>query len=139
MARFSGGGLQVLMGKLQARIEVKGRDAARAAGLVLEQQLKLELSQSGSGRVYHRGGVVHQASAPGEPPAPDTGQLRASVQSTHLPDGSVEIRVQAPYAVALEYGAPERRLEARPFFRPAIRKAEEPMRRAAEQAARESS
>ncbi len=37
------------------------------------------LSQPGHGRTYKRGTVVHRASAPGEPPAPDTGTARRSV------------------------------------------------------------
>lgn len=139
MPELTGNNISILMEKISARIMVKGEAAARAAGMVLEQQVKLELSTppDRTGRLYPRGGgKARQASAPGEPPAPDTGALRSSVQTQHLPDGSVEIRVKRPYAVVLEFGAPERGLAARPFFRTAIAKAREPMCRAARAAAK---
>lgn len=37
------------------------------------------LSQPGHGRTYKRGEIVHRASAPGEPPAADTGTARRTV------------------------------------------------------------
>lgn len=37
------------------------------------------IHQHGSGRIYTRGNITHQASAPGEPPAADTGKYAATV------------------------------------------------------------
>ena len=51
------------------------KKAIKKAVLYLERKLKQKLSQQGSGQVYG----AHQASAPGEPPTPETGELRASV------------------------------------------------------------
>jgi hypothetical protein len=136
------------------RLEVALRQAAlpegvalRAAALELERATVLELSQPGSGRAYRRGNVVHVASAPGEPPAPDTGVLRASVHSGVI-DGEMRVGVRARYAAALEFGTATAgksghvTIAPRPFMRPALAKALDRMRlvvraaldRAAEQA-----
>ena len=73
--------------------------------------------------------------APGEPPAIDTGFLRASVTvETDLPGGAAQVEVTAPYAVPLELGAPEYGLQPRPFFRVALAKAREAMNGAAKRA-----
>lgn len=48
-------------------------------GVKVERRVKQLLSQPGSGRIYKRRGIAHQASAPGEPPAPDTGKYRATI------------------------------------------------------------
>ncbi len=42
-------------------------------GIKVERRVKELLSQPGTGRIYTRGNITHQASAPGQPPAPDTG------------------------------------------------------------------
>ena len=80
----------------------------RAATLEGERLYKLELSQPGSGVVYRRGKRTHQASAPGEPPAPDTGRLRngASSDVSRLGLTRVEgmITNNVEYAAALEIG-----------------------------------
>lgn len=67
------------------------RGAKRAvtrAAMHLERKLKEKLSQPGSGKIYQGKGRrhSHQASAPGEPPAPDDGELRRSV--THNVTGN---------------------------------------------------
>jgi hypothetical protein len=75
------------------------------------------LSQPGTGRAYERKTVTHVASAPGEPPAPDTGRLRNSTQSEVLatPDGALGIvSVNTEYAAALELGTDK--IAARPFI-----------------------
>lgn len=74
-----------------------------------------------TGRIYKRGTVTHQASAPGEPPANDHGFLanyiNADIDYSEL---TANLRASAPYAVNLEYGT--RKMAARPFFRPAVDK-----------------
>lgn len=58
----------------------------RAVGIMTEinntilDNIKRRLNQAGSGRIYKSktGGGKHQASAPGEPPAPDRGVYRDS-------------------------------------------------------------
>lgn len=80
-----------------------------------------------TGRVYNRGGRSHQASAPGEAPANDLGNLVASMRQEHEP---AKLRgfvvVSAPYAAALELGALRMamgqywELEPRPYARPSV-------------------
>lgn len=65
-----------------ARYELRKRGAlGRAVGKTLVQgqsHMRRTLSQPGRGRLYARGTVTHRASAPGQAPAVDTGQYRAS-------------------------------------------------------------
>jgi HK97 gp10 family phage protein len=73
-----------------------------------------------TGRIYIRGGnVTHRASAPGEPPANDTGRLVASIRYELTSSGTV-LRVFAgtEYAAMLEFGTSK--MSARPFLRRAI-------------------
>ena len=75
-----------------------------------------------TGRVYRRGNITHQASAPGEPPATDTGVLVNSIVGdvTRAQNNQVQgyVRAGAGYAGYLEFGT--RRMAARPFLFPAI-------------------
>lgn len=103
------------MPALYALTDAKAESGLRRAALQGEARLKMILSQPGSGRVYGR----HQASAPGSPPAPDTGQLRAATQAdTQIQrDGEgLKGRIVAnkDYAEALEKGT--EKMAARPFL-----------------------
>ncbi|WP_020474239.1 HK97-gp10 family putative phage morphogenesis protein [Zavarzinella formosa] len=78
------------------------------------------------GRFYKRGNILHQASAPGEPPSTDTGRLVNSI-NTYLnrAAGGLEAFVTAGrgtvnYAYLLEFGT--RLMAARPFMAPALEK-----------------
>lgn len=71
-----------------------------------------------SGRVYQRGKRAHQASAPGEAPATDVGNLVNSVMLYKTATADWLIHWNAEYAAALEYGTP--RILPRPFLRPAM-------------------
>jgi len=74
-----------------------------------------------TGKIYNRRGVEHQASAPGEPPATDTGGLIASGRAGAEINGDEIVGVvewTAPHAQHLEYGT--RKMAARPFANPAI-------------------
>lgn len=119
--------LQQLSAKVEA-ITKEGSKALRAAGLELEGAIKLQLSKHGSGQIYVRGGTTHQASAPGEPPAPDTGALRASV-GQELFGRVLRVGVGMPYAVFLEFGTIDANghIEPRPFMRPALAECKERM------------
>jgi HK97 gp10 family phage protein len=98
------------------------RELLRVA-LRLEGTTKRLLSTPGQGRLYPRGRtVVHRASAPGQPPAVDTGRLRASITHT-LPERDerglrVRVGTDVEYARYLEFGT--RRMAPRPFLRPAM-------------------
>lgn len=94
----------------------------RATALQGEAQLKVTLSTPGRGRAYPRGkNAVHIASAPNDPPAPDTGRERASV--THevvVSRDAVTAResINTQYALALELGTDT--IAPRPALRPLL-------------------
>jgi len=79
-----------------------------------------------SGRVYrskHRKGRTHQASAPGEFPAADSGRLHQSITTATVRDDATSIVVETganvSYATWLEFGTVN--MEPRPFMTPAFR------------------
>lgn len=141
--------------RLQAlSVEIRSAKPQLKAAIILEREIKLTLSQPGSGRWYPsrankgrrgkwlaKGGkgrykpIMHQASAPGEPPAPDLADLRRTIGHEELPGG---FRVGSPLirAPRLEYGGVSRtpqggivKLKPRPFMRPALAKALPKMQR----------
>lgn len=72
------------------------------------------------------GSMGASPSAPGEPPGIDTGTLAASVGAQQVTQqvgrAHWQVTADAPYAAALEFGVPGR-IAARPFLRPAARRA----------------
>lgn len=87
----------------------------------LIQAKAVELIKSGpkSGRIYSRGGRKHQASAPGEAPADDTGNLAANVFVVEgtTAGTTASVVARAVYAMALEFGT--KNMLPRPFMRAA--------------------
>ena len=77
-----------------------------------------------TGRLYPRGGRVHQASAPGEAPANDGGTLIQRTEEEIADDGlSGAVVFKTRYAAALEFGSLEHGtgfIAARPYARPAL-------------------
>jgi phage gpG-like protein len=64
---------------------------------------------------------THQASAPGEPPATDTGRLASSIGHTH--DGrQAAVIARTDYAATLEFGGTQggRQILPRPFMNPSL-------------------
>ena len=83
----------------------------------VERKLKAMLNHPGSGQMYG----THRASAPYEPPAPDTGELRNSITwgKERLKDGAqVTIGSTAEHSVYTEFGT--RHMQPRPWFRPVM-------------------
>ncbi len=82
----------------------------------------VRLIESGpkTGRLYKRGKKVHQASAPGEAPASDIGNLAASEYAKRIRQAFWHVGFTAEYGLALEFGTP--RILPRPFLRPAVEK-----------------
>lgn len=69
---------------------------------------------------------VHQASAPGEAPANDEGNLAASIHTEHVSDLASEVVVGAAYGDALEHGTEDGKIAPRPFMEPSV-EAERPI------------
>jgi HK97 gp10 family phage protein len=109
--------------EVQESIEREIDIALFASAKHVEAQAKRSiLSGEKSGRTYKRRSVTHQASAPGEAPASDTGRLVNSINS-YLDKGKSTALVIAgrgtvKYAAFLEFGT--RLMAARPFMFPAL-------------------
>lgn len=65
---------------------------------------------------------LHRASAPGEAPAIDTGNLVNSIEAVRIGNAHWRVNVYAEYGAFLEFGTS--RMQPRPFLRPACRKGE---------------
>ena len=63
---------------------------------------------------------LHQASAPNEAPATDTGNLAGSAYTKKTGDADYETGFTAEYAAHLEFGAPKAAIAPRPYLRPAV-------------------
>ena len=97
------------------------RPALAKVGVRVTNAVKEKLSQPGTGRLYRRGNVQHRASAPGSPPAVDTGRYRSSWRFVLGRDSQghyVDIGTDVKYGPYLEYGTS--RMAARPHVRPAV-------------------
>ena len=91
---------------------------ARAA-MMVEGRIKESIQRDAkTGRTYGK----HQASAPGEPPATDKGQLVSSIVMSVESDNKGEvvgiIRASAPYAAHLEFGTSN--MAPRPYMQPGL-------------------
>lgn len=86
----------------------------------VQNKTKEKLSGKRTGRVYRVPGTnrTYTASAPGEPPAVMTGQLRTSIKYRIVGDMKVtgEVGSELKKAVELEFGT--ERIKPRPFLRP---------------------
>ena len=79
----------------------------------------VSMGEEKHGRMYDVGGVAeHQASAPGEAPAIDTGYLANSMTAELLNSETAIVYTNAEYAEELEFGGSH--LAPRPFLQPAV-------------------
>ncbi len=100
---------------------------SEAIGIVDARAVSLILDTTKSGRIYKRRGVAHQASAPGEPPASDTGTLLNRRHIDLFPDRlAARLTFSAGHALPLELGT--KNMEPRPFAVPALRATEQEVR-----------
>jgi hypothetical protein len=74
-----------------------------------------------TGRTYRRRGIVHTASAPGQPPATDTGFLVNSIYVERDGVARMTVGSRLAYAAYLEFGT--RKIAPRPAWVPAVEKA----------------
>lgn len=120
------------------RVAAAGGQTANAVTVEASEQLLFkikDLIQSGpkTGRVYRRYNPfrIHQASAPGQPPAEDLGRLSNSfgIEYKKLNQYAYSATVGSDlvYAAALEYGNPSTNLLPRPYLSVAVREQEREM------------
>ena len=114
--------ISVEVAKKVTAIGVEMRSRAVRAGRALENAATENvLKGQGSGRIYKRKNMstFHQASAPGQPPVPDTDALRSSFRSVEnsVSSGGLSIRIAIEtdkhYAGYLEHGTSK--MAARPY------------------------
>lgn len=123
------------------KVEIKGlkevQDAIRAYQGDISKQLGLIVNAAAlesvndvkkaiqgppkTGRKYQRGTVVHQASAPGQAPATDTGFLVSSIYNEDRGPLAKAIGSRLPYAYYLEFST--RNIEKRPAWIHAVERA----------------
>lgn len=100
--------LRRLEQKLDKRVALKAQELR---SIIVET-----LSEAGTGRVYGN----HQASAPGQPPAVDTGTYRQSWQVRKRAVGVYAVSTNQARGPALEFGS--RTIAPRPHLRPSVEK-----------------
>ena len=105
--------------RLEQIVDEELNEAAQR--IVRDAQVAIQ-SPPKTGRVYKRGNVLHQASAPGEAPASDTTNLANSGTVRRVGWLHFECVFSAEYAQALEFGTPSGKILPRPFLRPAVYK-----------------
>lgn len=121
--------LQAALKKMSKEIHREVQKAVDATGLSLLHTIKdASLRGTATGEVYekYRPRRTHTASAPGEPPAVDTGRLVGAVTFKNTAPLTVEITSKAVQAFALEFGRRDGSIKKRPAWVPAV-ETEEPI------------
>lgn len=113
--------LNIKLGKINAITRTEVFRALLRGGLVIEgRAVEGIIDPPKTGRKYRSRGSkahMHQASAPGQFPAADTGELHTSITTLPIePAMRVEVGANTPYAGYLEFGTT--RMEPRPFMKP---------------------
>lgn len=121
--------------RFQAELQKMGREmhkeaqkAIDATGLSLLRSIKnASMRGNPTGNVYekHSPRRTHTASAPGEPPAVDTGRLVGAITFKNTAPLTAEVTSNAVQAFALEFGRRDGSIAPRPAWVPAV-EAEEP-------------
>lgn len=129
------------LGLLSSTLHGSYLPSVKTGAVLLLGAIREELSKPGTGRQYKipvvkRDGTLkktkrgkqqyrfHRASAPGEPPAVDTGELRRGTV-IGLVGGLWRVGVTAKYGPGLEYGT--LRIKPRPFMAPALARVKDEM------------
>lgn len=101
--------------RLAALLSPDALDAiVRTVAFSIERRVKTSMVGPKSGRVYKRGKRKHRASAPGETPAIDTGNLINSIRTFAERPARWAVGVGAYYGLILETSL------LRPFLGPAV-------------------
>lgn len=108
-------GIEKFEGELNSSLNDFGRETVKKIRAEIETSLE---KGNHSGKSYQKRGRVHIASAPGETPARDTGDLWGSISQVRSGGGISEFEITSGHAGFLEYGTS--RMAARPFVAPAV-------------------
>ena len=119
-------------GKLAAEVERRAGLVVKKTATDIQAAAIQKMSGGKSGRVYKRGQKTHQASAPGEAPAIDSGDYAGSASDSPKMVGptEAEVRFSAEHAALEEFGT--KFIAPRPALGPAVEEAREGFMAAAE-------
>ena len=111
----------------------------RTANITRRAMQMLIIGGARTGRIYfRRGGNIHQASAPGEPPKKDDGQLANQIINRMVDPLNAEIdTMDNEYAAALEFGRNDGTIKPRPFFQKTVLKNQSTLETEVQKAIRE--
>ncbi len=111
--------VQEALRRLGEEVRDEAANVVTRTALRMQRKVQESIREPGLGRVYGRRG--HRASAPGQPPASDTGRLLSSIRFGQPSPLTATVGSDLVYAKYLEYGT--RHMAARPFFGPATEEA----------------
>jgi len=116
------------LSKLNKQLEPDFQEIVKGgAQLIRGEAVKSIQSGAKSGIVYEKYNPrrTHRASAPGEAPASDTGNLVSKIIVKQKSKNITNVESNANYSAFLEYGTSK--MEARPFMLPAFEKSKKPI------------
>ena len=116
------------LNRLQKDMEVPFQEIVKGGGqLIRGEAIKSIQSGGKSGVMYQKYNPrrEHRASAPGQAPASDTGNLVSKIIVKQKTKNVVNVESNADYSAFLEYGTSK--MEARPFMLPAFEKSKKPI------------
>lgn len=126
--------------KLDEDAQKEVKKAVEATGLSLRGAIVKKYQRGpATGEIYEKYNPrrTHQASAPGEAPATDTGRLASSVVTNDVGPMTVEVETDVEYGPWLEFGT--QRIAPRPNWVPSIQEEEPKYLRRVEAAIRKAS
>lgn len=103
---------------LAAVIKDEERDIIRLVTFGTADRMKARIAEPKSGNSYKRGDKVHIASAPGESPASDSGNLNNTIMPMLTANDLQGEITLADYGLYLEFGTSK--LPSRPFVIPSL-------------------
>ena len=116
------------MDKLEKDMEIPFQQIVKGGGqLIRGEAIKSIQTGAKSGVMYQKYNPrrEHRASAPGQAPASDTGNLVSKITVKQKSLNVVHVESNADYSSFLEYGTSK--MEARPFMFPAFEKSKKPI------------
>ena len=116
------------MDKLEKDMEIPFQEIVKGGGqLIRTEAIKSIQTGAKSGVMYQKYNPrrEHRASAPGQSPASDTGNLVSKIIVKQKSSDVVHVESNADYSAFLEYGTSK--MQPRPFMFPAFEKSKKPI------------